>query len=67
MKNVSIKKETWPKYCGRCNHHISEEGWENLVYVGVQKSYSSDCPDLEIRNCNRCLFPIAIAVPDDFV
>jgi hypothetical protein len=57
--------ETWPKKCA-CGHQISEEGWEDLRYVGVQRSGFDDSPDLELRNCSACGSTIAIAVPSDF-
>lgn len=61
-----LKVETWPKLCG-CGERITEDAWERLHYVGVQKSGLDNFPDLELRNCGRCRSTIAIAVPNDFV
>jgi hypothetical protein len=56
--------ETWPKACG-CGVKISEDDWEKLKYVGVQKTGLDGIPDLELRNC-RCGSTLAVAVPGDF-
>ena len=59
--------ESWPKKCS-CGHDISEDEWETLHYVGVQKVPPDyGLPDLELRNCPNCSSTIAIAVPGDFV
>lgn len=57
--------ETWPKVCS-CGDSFSEEEWERLRYVGVQKSGLPDFPDLELRNCGRCMSTLAIVVSCDF-
>jgi len=67
-KNPCKKKtsdEPWPKKCG-CGAVISEEQWENLRYVGIQKSGYGDFPDAELRNCEKCGSTLAIEVTDDF-
>jgi hypothetical protein len=56
--------ETWPKKCA-CGFEYTEEQWETLRYVGVQKSGLDGIPDLELRTC-RCKSTIAIVVPGDF-
>jgi hypothetical protein len=59
--------ESWPKHCA-CGHDISEEEWETLNYVGIQKVPEDyGMPDLELRNCGSCGSTIAVAVPGDFV
>lgn len=60
-----FKEETWPKKCGCGNVH-TEEGWECLRYIGVQKSGMKDIPDLEMRSCG-CGATMAIVVPRDFI
>lgn len=59
-----IKVESWPKVCG-CGESISEDDWENLQYLGVQKSGLDKFPDLEMRNCRKCQSTLAIIVPND--
>lgn len=61
-----FKEESWPKACS-CGHPISEDEWERMPYVGVQRSELADIPDLELRNCTRCYSTLAITVPRDFV
>lgn len=61
-----FREESWPKACG-CGHSISEEEWERMHYVGVQKSEFEDIPDLELRGCPNCFSTLAITVPRDFV
>ena len=58
--------ETWPKSCS-CGASITEDAWERLPYVGVQRSGLPDYPDLELRNCGRCKSTLAIVVPTDFM
>ena len=65
-EDSEIKVESWPKVCG-CGQHISEEDWERLYYVGVQKSGLDKFPDLEMRNCRKCGSTLAIVAPNDFV
>jgi hypothetical protein len=60
------REESWPKTCGRCGTVYTEAQWENLPYVGVQRSGMDDYPDLELRNCGRCSGTMAITVPQDF-
>ena len=57
--------ETWPKKCG-CGESFTEEQWEKLNYVGLQKSGIDNYPDLELRNCGHCKSTLAIVVPGDF-
>lgn len=57
--------ETWPKKCG-CGEEFTEEQWEQLNYVGLQKSGIDNYPDMELRNCGHCLSTLAIVVPGDF-
>jgi len=57
--------ESWPKVCA-CGNRISEEAWEQLRYVGVQKVPPSfDMPDMELRNCT-CGSTLIVVVPGDF-
>lgn len=65
-KNNPRKEETWPKQC-KCGEHFTEEQWEKLSYIGLQRSVFDDYPDLELRNCRRCGSTMAITVPMDFV
>jgi hypothetical protein len=59
--------ESWPKKCA-CGHVITEDAWETMRYVGVQKVPADyGMPDLELRNCASCGSTMAIAVPGDFV
>jgi hypothetical protein len=59
--------ESWPKVCS-CGYKISEEEWETLRYVGLQKVPADyGIPDLELRNCGNCGSTMAVAVPNDFV
>lgn len=60
-----LAEETWPKKCS-CGELISEERWETLRYVGVQRSGMETVPDVEMRNCGRCKSTLAIVVPRDF-
>ena len=58
--------ETWPKHCA-CGAVITEDEWETLPYVGVQKVPPDyGMPDLELRNCH-CGSTISVVVPGDFV
>lgn len=61
-----IFAERWPKPCS-CGLEFSEDEWESLEYVGVQRSGMDDVPDLELRNCGRCHSTVAIAVTRDFI
>jgi len=61
----SFEEETWPKTCSCCARLISEEDWEKMTYVGVQKG-TDEIPDLELRNCG-CQSTLAIVVPRDFI
>lgn len=64
---ADYNEETWPKTCS-CGQVYSEEDWEHLEYIGVQKtSPMMGIPDFELRNCARCNSSMAIAVPNDFV
>lgn len=59
-------KESWPKKCG-CGVVYSEEAWENLQYVGLQKVPPDyGIPDMELRNCSHCSSTLACVVPNDF-
>lgn len=62
----TFKEESWPKTCSGCSTKLTEDDWENLKYVGIQKSGFDDIPDLELRNCGRCHSTLAIVVPRDF-
>jgi hypothetical protein len=54
-----IFQETWPKKCS-CGLSHTEEDWEKLTYVGVQKGLQdAGVPDLELRNCRKCGSTIA--------
>ena len=58
--------ESWPKVCV-CGCSITEEQWENLQYLGIQKvPRELGIPDLELRNCKRCMSTLAVVVPSDF-
>lgn len=59
--------ESWPKTCSCCDMDISEEAWEKLAYVGIQKSGMDHYPDFELRNCGSCHSTLAVAVPADYV
>lgn len=59
-----FKEESWPKACSCCGRPITEEQWEGLEYVGVQRG-TEEIPDLELRNCG-CGSTLAIVVPRDF-
>ncbi len=61
-----IKEESWPKACG-CGSSITEDGWERMSYIGIQRSEFDDIPDLELRRCSHCHSSLAIAVPRDFI
>lgn len=63
--DVGLFTETWPKTCS-CGSAYTEEQWETLRYVGIQKSGLDDYPDLELRNCGHCTSTLAIVVPGDF-
>ncbi len=59
--------ESWPKKCS-CGCVISEEAWEKLHYVGLQKVPPDyGMPDMELRNCENCGSTMAVVVPNDFV
>ena len=58
--------ESWPKTCS-CGEKISEEQWEKLNYVGLQKVPADyGLPDLELRNCGNCGSTLAVVPPNDF-
>ena len=63
--NDLFKEETWPKVCS-CGHKMSDDDWERMRYIGIQKGFD-DIPDLELRSCNKCGSTLAITVPRDFV
>jgi hypothetical protein len=59
--------EKWPKVCA-CGCAITEDQWEKLNYVGIQKVPTEyGIPDMELRNCGRCGSTIAVVVPGDFI
>jgi len=69
MSNADPFVVTWPKKCSCCARFLSEEDWENLRYVGIQrgsKQGSNHVPDLELRSCS-CNTTLAVTVPDDFI
>lgn len=57
-----MREETWPKKCG-CGVEYTEDQWEALRYVGVQKSAFISIADLEMRNCSSCNSTLAITAP----
>lgn len=62
----AFPEETWPKACSCCKRAISEDDWESMDYVGIQKGDADiGVPDLELRNCG-CGSTLAIVVPRDF-
>lgn len=62
-----FNEETWPKTCS-CGKVYTEEEWEELEYLGVQKTPPMlSMPDFELRNCRCCDSTMAITVPNDFV
>lgn len=61
------REESWPKTCTCCGAKITEDDWERMSYVGVQRGDAEiGVPDLELRNC-ACGTTLAIVVPRDFV
>ena len=56
--------QRWPKVCS-CSASYNELSWEQLEYVGVQRSEFDGMPDLELRNC-RCGSTITVRVLSEF-
>ncbi len=56
-------KDAWPKECS-CGAKYTEEEWEGLRYIGVQKSSYVGTEDLELRSCGHCQSTLAVVGPD---
>lgn len=62
VTEIGFLPPVWPKSCTCCKKKIDHDLWKTLPYVGIQRPFVVDMPELELRDCDECGSTLSIVI-----